>query len=78
MAELIRLTQFFQNIELMHSETASLQDALITETDQLNKEMETKFEKFRNNPVKIKRFQHADKELVTQHLMKFEMSEDEE
>ena len=78
MEELSKLTQLFQNIELMQSETASLQHTLITETDQLNKEIEAKFEKFRSNPVNIKRFQQADKELVTHHLTQFEMSEDEE
>lgn len=78
MAEINRLTTYFQNIELMQSETATLQDNLIKDTDKLNKEIEAEFEKFRDSPVKMKKFPQADKELVTQHLMEFEMSEDEE
>ena len=31
--EINKLTQYFQNIELMHNETARLQDTLTTETD---------------------------------------------
>ena len=78
MAELNRLTTLFQNIELMQSETVTLQENLIKDTDKLNQEIEAEFQKFRENPVKIKKFKQADKELVTKHLMQYEMSEDEE
>ena len=37
--EINKLSSFIQNIELMHTETCSLQEILITETDQLNKEI---------------------------------------
>ena len=41
----------------MHNETARIQDALTTETDQLNKEIEAEFDKFRKHPIKIKKFE---------------------
>ena len=55
--EINKLTQYFQNIELMHNETARLQDTLTTETDQLNKEIEAEFDKFRKHPIKMKKFE---------------------
>ena len=67
--EINKLSSFIQNIELMHTETCSLQEILITETDQLNKEIENKFDKFRKKPVKIKKLSQADKAMVHQCLM---------
>ena len=41
----------------MHKETARIQDTLTAETDQLNEEIDAEFDKFRNNPIKIKKFE---------------------
>lgn len=78
MEEISKLTQYFQNIQLMHNETARLQASLTTETDQLNKEIEAEIERFRKNPTKIKKFEQVDKDIVLQHLNEFEKSEDED
>ena len=76
--EISKLTEYFQSIQVMQNETARLQESLTTETDQLNKEIQAEFDRFRKKPTKIKKFEQADKDLVLQHLNDFEKSEDED
>ena len=55
--EISKLTEYFQNIQVMQKETARLQESLTTETDQLNKEIQAEFDRFRKKPTKIKKFE---------------------